>query len=372
MAQRLANELAALQQQGSRLEGSVRNAGQTVANARTSLSHATDPSAHAIAQHRLDAALRTLADLQGQQRSLQGQMDSIRRRANDNRRALDAAAQIAGDELVRASHLGIRNSLGSWLHRNTHWLGSVEHATVSVLHAAVKPIEDACDLFRAIGALVRDPSFKALDETLNDLSDALTVVAVAALAVAGAAAIAAVLVGSGGTALPVLAAGAMEIFADAKLAGAGVDSFKLGVDLGQTVSGRSSVSLIDLGADFAAFGLDVAGLKEPVKIRQSNWFQAIRRDSTSVGWKRWAAQCQVFGEGKPLSWSELDNVHRVRSQAVKMGKEYGQAAILDQAQDLDHKLEPRLDSEVTGWLRSRFTRIEHTFSVPVPAMPAAA
>jgi uncharacterized protein YukE len=360
-AQSLADRLAALERQSAQLAGSHRTAELAVGNGRYAVSHATDPAAHSSALRVLDDRLRALAGLQSQRGSVDAQIDAIRRQARANRRALDAAAQVAGDQVIQASHAGIRNSLGSWWDRHNDVLVTIGKGTLEVLKSAVQVFVDAVEFFPRLIAFLKDPSWKNLSEVLNDLSAVLTVLATIAF-VAG-------VFLSGGALLAALPA----VIAGLKVAGTLVDTTKLAVDAYRRKSGDTSVTDVELAVDAAAIGLHLIGGRADAKA-SGKWIGALADPSNSNAWKTWAAKCVIKGEGKNLSWAEIGAIKAVPLIIKEVAEDRVEAVIEDQAKDLGDKYLPgigRPDAQMPGWMQTAATRVKHTITVPriEPIMP---
>ena len=349
-AQALADRLAALEQQGAQLARSHQIVDQAVANARYAVSHTSDPAAHALAVRTLDDRLRSRAGLESQRNAVNSQIDAIRRQARANRGALDAAAQLAGDQLIKASHAGIRNSAKSWWDRHGDPL---MRGAVAAVEAVTQTLIDAVKFIPDLLRYLSNPSWVKLSTLLGEMSAFLTVLGVIAFAVG-------VFV-SGGALLVALPAVIMAL----KVSTALVDTTKLGVDGYRRKSGDTSVTDVDLAADAAAIGLDVIGIHGQAKV-SGNWIGAIA-DSDSTAWKKWAAKCVIKGEGANLSWAELNAIKPIPLIVKDLSPDVAESVILDQAQDLGNKWLPgwgKPDAEMPSWMQTAVTRVKHTIVVP--------
>jgi uncharacterized protein YukE len=355
VAQHLAARLAELMAQAGQADGGSRTARQAVEVARRAVSHATDPIARLSAERMLDERLRALAGADGHRNAIYGQIDAIRRQAADNRRALDAASQVTGDQLAEASRAGMRNSVGSWFERNGAVLGTVAHVALEGLKIAAHTLVDAYRVIDALRAYIKDPSWANLSEVLSHLGSALTVVTFVLTA--------ALVIATGGAALALVP----EIYAGLKIGTAAIDATKLGVDAWRMHLGDETVTDVDLGVDALSVFSDVAGLKV-LDHKTSGWIHGMQ-SVKSTKWKLWAATCVVVGDSKPLSWRALE-----RRLPEQLGVKDG---IKEQVIDLVNDYTPVLgrpddDRPRQRLLHSPVTEIKHRLTVPRINVPAAA
>ncbi|HWB69312.1 MAG TPA: hypothetical protein VG518_04995 [Solirubrobacterales bacterium] len=97
------------------------SAQSAVDSARRSHMAASDPVSKASAQRALDSASGEAARASAAVEEISGKIDSLRSSAHTNHEQWEAAASACCSGLDAASHLGIRNSVGSWFDRNvTH------------------------------------------------------------------------------------------------------------------------------------------------------------------------------------------------------------------------------------------------------------
>lgn len=158
----LAQRLAALVDQADGAHGSSRAARRALDAARRSAS--SDRTTQA--RERVDDALRSVAAAEDRAVALRAQIEAVQREAHENRRALDGVAAWAAEELRRASHLGLRNSLGSCARRHSGALRAAVDATGDMLGQAATLFKEACDLPGAViepdrGSLVGAPQPRA-------------------------------------------------------------------------------------------------------------------------------------------------------------------------------------------------------------------
>jgi len=366
LAQQLANQLAALQAQAGRADAGVRTAQRAVDDARRTLAHAT-PQTRAHAQQVLNQRIRSLSSLSDQRAGLQRQIDDIRRRAAANRHELDHAARWAQDQLHEASKLGIRNSIGSWLDRNSHLLHTIGAGTLKVLKVVSKTLIDAYELPFKVIAYIKDPSWAKLSDLLDNLSAALTVLTIVATI--------ALVVGTGGAGLALVP----EIIGGLKMAQVAVAGAKLGVDSYRKFGLHENVSYVDIGID--ALGVGTAGMDAAAAegaFKQS-WVSALHDSGNSTEWKKYAARVVVFNEGKPTTNVILgkEMTKYVGNLVADPLKDAGRNWAEDQAIDFVSKHVPAVgiakDPKIQTLLHSSANLIKHTITLPttLPHVPVA-
>jgi uncharacterized protein YukE len=343
----LADRLAELMRRSGELDVAWNAAQRAVQAARWNVMHAADPTALIAAKRALDDRLRALANVDGQRYALRGQIDAIRRQAADNRRALDAAGQVAGDQLIRASHEGIRNA--NWIHRTGAVLANAGDFAVEAAKIAAFTFVDAYELIPALVGYLKDPSWKNLSEVLGHMSSALTVLAfVATIALA---------VFTGGAALALLP----EIIVGLKAANVAVEATKLGVDTyRRTRLNDSSVSNFDLTMDAVGVFTAFTGARTAEK-QTAGWVRAIAK-SDSTKWNVWAAKCAIVADGKPASNVALRGM--IGDVVLDQVEDDVKSFIKDQADDFGEFYAPIVVESAPGWLQSAATRVNHTVTVP--------
>jgi hypothetical protein len=353
-ARTLAQRLEDAQHRLSAAGAASTSAGRSVSSARSTHLATSDPAARAHTQRVLDDALRAAADAQRAFHAVRGEIDHIKDQARDNRRALDSAAARARELLSDASHLGMRNSVGSFFRRH------VAPVAGAIGHALVKTFVDALSIGNRLVAFIQDPSWKNLSAVMESVAALATIVALVA-----------VIVLSGGSAAPA----ALAVLTWSRGIALAAGGAKLAIDTGRYAGGDQEVTPLDLAVDAVALGFSARGVLNT---------RAVSASFGGAGSAAWQTRYLRYGtsglrtggtEGLVRPTVGGTAFHEAVDYAVHDG---GFELIKHQARDLtpgdrNWFLSPRpFEHRIDNLLTNGATQIRRTFPMPVIDVPPPA
>jgi uncharacterized protein YukE len=349
-AEDLARQLESAQQRLGTATSASSTAAQTLSTARSNHASAED-DARSSTQGALDDAARAAENAQRACDAIRDEIERIKQEARDNRQALDSAADSARDRLSEASHLGMRNSIGSFFRRH------VAPIAGAVGDALVKLVVDAVSIAPRLIAFIADPSWKRFSDLMESVAAAATIVAVVA-----------VIVLSGGTATPLVVA----IATGARAVALGASGTKLIVDTGRYARGDQDVTPLDLTMDAISLGIGARGAWNTRGVRGK--FNATQSRSWQSRYLRHGTSGRAGGGTHGLIAPTLGGTAREQGRDHLIGS--GLELVKGQARDhtpgdRNWFLSPRpFEGRIDNLLNNGATQIRRTFPMPVIRIPA--